>query len=270
MAQGIVYPTQAELEEKVKEKIFPNRRKGIKGAAHQQAVLDMIASLWREGSDSCCDITSFTATDQNSTINVTREIIGSTIKFIGRVTTNTADQTEISFPLISDIIPQNFRDSNWLRATRLFVCHNKSYGAGDRGNNGYIFINQLSSYGRLTTDTPDTTNLFVPGVDKGSGRSYSTDVFKNSALNLEEDTVDPNNTTYFLNKNPALNIIDTPGGSTQETSNYLFNSPMDLTEQGLSIGYKTSAYVAANEDPSVFISNTPFVDFSFIIEMEVL
>lgn len=48
MADGIEYTTEAELIDSVKTKIFPNGTKAITGAAHQQAVLDMIVSMWRE------------------------------------------------------------------------------------------------------------------------------------------------------------------------------------------------------------------------------
>ena len=49
MATGTKYLTEAELVDAVKLKIFPNKTKGITGVAHQQAVLDMVASLWGQG-----------------------------------------------------------------------------------------------------------------------------------------------------------------------------------------------------------------------------
>lgn len=65
MAQGVNYPTKAQLIAVVKDYIFPNRRKGITGANHQQAVLDMIESLWRD--PSTAGVQSVTGTNVDNT-----------------------------------------------------------------------------------------------------------------------------------------------------------------------------------------------------------
>ena len=68
MAQGVNYPTKAQLIAVVKEYIFPNRRKGITGANHQQAVLDMIESLWRDPSTGVQTVTG-TNVDNTDPLN---------------------------------------------------------------------------------------------------------------------------------------------------------------------------------------------------------
>lgn len=221
--------------------------------------------------DGCCSSEEFTATQGNSTINVTRNIVGSTIRLEGNVVYNSDDWFAQEFPLINNIIPQDFNDKKWLRATRMFVCHNKNYPAGTRGDNGYIYMNQLSSYeidsgsdiGSLPN--PDTTNFFIPGIDKGSGRSFTVDGFKSDTLYL--DNSDPS--SPYL-KHDYNDPVKDHQDLTVNASNYLFDSPMDLTAQGFSIGYKTSGFVSANEDSNVYTANTNFVDFSFVIEMELI
>ena len=240
----------------------------------QRGLKDIVETMWGAGNSDgggCCSSEDFTATQGNSTINVTRNIVGSTIRLEGNVVYNSDDWFAQEFPLIDNIIPQDFNDKKWLRATRMFVCHNKNYPAGTRGNNGYIYMNQLNSYERDNFDdvgslpNPDTTNFFIPGIDKGSGRSFTVDGFKSETLSL--DNSDPS-FPYLLHdyNDPVKDHQD----STGNTSNYLFESPMDLTTQGFSIGYKTSGFVSANEDNTVYTSNTHFVDFSFVIEMELI
>jgi hypothetical protein len=55
---GNVYGTEEELAVAVAKLIFPNSKKGITGVNHQQAVLDMVASLWRSAGGSLQNLQS--------------------------------------------------------------------------------------------------------------------------------------------------------------------------------------------------------------------
>ena len=78
---GNVYETEAKLAEEVAKLIFPNGKKGITGVNHQQAVLDMVASLWRSAGGSLQDLQSVLETGAIATgitAPVSIEVAGNT------------------------------------------------------------------------------------------------------------------------------------------------------------------------------------------------
>jgi hypothetical protein len=194
MATGIVYSTQAELEEKVKEKIFPNRRKGIKGEAHQQAVLDMIASLWRsqtsgginsvngptiDNADPANPIVGLPTVAQIQAIRPLKTVGGVTIEGPGdipipaqgvqSVTGDGVDNTDPDNPVLS------YESAAAIKSKYESNVNTNGYTDAEKsklaGLESSKFVGQFSSLSALQTAFPTASIGSYAYVDQGVGQS---------------------------------------------------------------------------------------------------
>ncbi len=128
MAQGTDYNGNKNLllTEGIEENVFLNGQGLIDGDKNQKALKNLAETFWGpedgktygrkdgqwvEAQSGGADITQFTETDGGSTISITREVVGSNVTFHGTITGPT-DNNASEYPLISDIIPQDYLSKN--------------------------------------------------------------------------------------------------------------------------------------------------------------
>jgi hypothetical protein len=242
MATGAVYPTLEALLEAV-ERVKFNRGQETSSERIQQNDKDIILSLWNRG-DSNVSVETFTATDGGSTIDLQREVVGTKVKIVGRLTSTPGTSNEKA--LIENLLPQDYLGRTWFQVEKIAMIHNANPSNG--GSNGYLELDEVSTYTSGSAVT-DKSLLFIPGSSIGSSRTYLTDDLQSGV-------------------SPSTSLADIVEDTT--TNNYLLSSPKDLRVSGFNLAYLT--YTQARVDYSSTVTagqtNAQGIDVSFMIEGE--
>ena len=223
------------LLEAIGKLVFFNKKFQTKSDNIQKALKDIVESLWDRSGGGGCDTAEYTQIVENATITISRQICGDKVLISGRVTqpSYSGNPGEVRV----EVIPQDFLNKTWFKATRVVMLLTDGADWGSAvttgvGSLGYLYVNQFSS----TID--DASYLVMDGSAPGSGRTYNIDGFHGGL-------------------GPNTGIVDSDNDN---TANYIANSPLDLRQQPLIVGFDNA------ETKGSVVDSLSNIDWKFTIE----